>query len=67
MSTCNENQSSPALLAPDTILQSRYRVVRQIGKGGMGAVQRFSTERRPSYRKMLEKNIATLERMLYAG
>ena len=38
MSTCNENQSSPALLAPDTILQSRYRVVRQLGRGGMGAV-----------------------------
>lgn len=38
MSTCNENQSSPALLAPDTILQSRYRVVRQLGMGGMGAV-----------------------------
>jgi serine/threonine protein kinase len=38
MSTCNGNQSSPALLAPDTILQSRYRVVRQLGMGGMGAV-----------------------------
>jgi serine/threonine protein kinase len=38
MSTCNENQSSPAPLAPDTILQSRYRVVRQLGMGGMGAV-----------------------------
>ncbi|HEX7531421.1 MAG TPA: serine/threonine-protein kinase [Pyrinomonadaceae bacterium] len=38
MSTCNENQSSAALLAPDTILQSRYRVVRQLGMGGMGAV-----------------------------
>ena len=38
MSTCNENQSSAALLAPDTILQSRYRVVRQLGRGGIGAV-----------------------------
>lgn len=40
MSTCNDNQSSAAttMLAPDTILQSRYRVVRQLGKGGMGAV-----------------------------
>jgi len=38
MSITDENQSSPALLAPDTILQSRYRVVRQLGMGGMGAV-----------------------------
>ncbi len=38
MSNCNEKQSSAALLAPDTILQSRYRVVRQLGRGGMGAV-----------------------------
>ncbi len=38
MSTSNEKQSSAALLAPDTILQSRYRVVRQLGQGGMGAV-----------------------------
>lgn len=40
MSTSNENKSSAAkgLLAPDTILQSRYRVVRHLGKGGMGAV-----------------------------
>jgi serine/threonine protein kinase len=26
------------MLAPETILQSRYRVVRQLGQGGMGAV-----------------------------
>jgi serine/threonine protein kinase len=40
MSTCDENKSSAgiALLAPDTILQSRYRVIRHLGKGGMGAV-----------------------------
>ena len=40
MSTCDENKSTAGttLLAPDTILQSRYRVVRHLGKGGMGAV-----------------------------
>jgi serine/threonine protein kinase len=30
------NRSS--LLAPDAILQNRYRIVRQLGRGGMGAV-----------------------------
>ena len=39
MSTCDEKSTAgTTLLAPDTILQSRYRVTGHLGKGGMGAV-----------------------------
>jgi eukaryotic-like serine/threonine-protein kinase len=40
MSTHDEKTPAAAArrLAPDTILQSRYRVVRHLGSGGMGAV-----------------------------
>jgi serine/threonine protein kinase len=39
MSTSDENKSTTySLLSPETILQSRYRVVSHLGKGGMGAV-----------------------------
>src|SRR5260370_15914831 len=40
MSTSDENKSAAGttLLAPVTILQSRYSVVQTLGKGGMGAV-----------------------------
>ena len=40
MSISEENKSTAAnfLLTPETILQSRYRVVSHLGKGGMGAV-----------------------------
>jgi serine/threonine protein kinase len=40
MSLSDENKSTAGttLLAPDTILQSRYRVIQSLGKGGMGAV-----------------------------
>ena len=40
MSTSDDHNSiaDTTLLAPEAILQSRYRVVRHLGRGGMGAV-----------------------------
>lgn len=38
MSNQEKSTAGTALLAPETILQSRYRVTRHLGQGGMGAV-----------------------------
>jgi eukaryotic-like serine/threonine-protein kinase len=38
--TAPENKliNRPSMLAPDALLQNHYRIIRQLGKGGMGAV-----------------------------
>ncbi len=38
LSDDNKSTAGTTLLVPDTILQSRYRVIQSLGKGGMGAV-----------------------------
>src|SRR5215510_13974902 len=40
----NTNQAAPQF-PPDTIISSRYRIVRHLGKGGMGAVYEAIDER----------------------
>jgi serine/threonine protein kinase len=38
MCTHNSNDSGATLLRPGAVLQDRYRIARQLGMGGMGAV-----------------------------
>jgi serine/threonine protein kinase len=50
------------MLAPDTILQSRYRIVRSIGQGGMGSVY-MATDQRLRNTVALKETLFTDEKL----
>lgn len=63
MSKTVEFQSgeAPLPLAPETVLQDRYRIIRQMGKGGMGAVYEAIDERLDT-KVALKETLSTADR-----
>jgi formylglycine-generating enzyme required for sulfatase activity len=47
------------MLSPNTILQNRYRIIRQLGRGGMGTVYEVLDQRVSAIVALKETNVAT--------